>query len=218
MGHTAIQTLLGEYSEFPFGHIEPPAMLRRRMKCQLPRDPACFRRCKGLIQRGGCGGIEVIDDQSDHVCLREMPVDQLLHRHGEVVLGAACRAIDMPPTMQRLDAEEESGRAFAAIRIIVPSGLPRSGWQGVPRLTEQLLWTFIKTDLRTPYSIRLSLQLQAILPVPDQVRTHTGNTPCFTLPGLAVVFLSTRRTVASETATTSWSATRRSASHGMVQR
>src|SRR5215510_7891574 len=107
MRNTAIQTLLGKHREFTFGHIEPTAMLRCIVKSQLPRDPACFGWCKGLIQRGGCVGIEVIYDQSNHVCLWKMRVDQLLHLHGEVMLGAACRDIDVPPPTQGLNEEKE---------------------------------------------------------------------------------------------------------------
>ena len=40
MRNAAIQTLLGEDSEFTFGHIEPTAMLRRIVKFQLPRESA----------------------------------------------------------------------------------------------------------------------------------------------------------------------------------
>src|SRR5262249_25673184 len=204
MRNTAIQTLLGEHREFTFGHIEPTAMLRRIVKFQLPRDPACFGWCKGLIQRGGCVGIEVIHDQANHVCLWKMHVDQLLHLHGEVMLGAACRDLDVPPTTQGLNEEKEMCRAFAAIFIIVSSGVSRPGWQGVPRFTEQLHGTFIKTDLRTPHIIRLSIQIQHILHVPDEVRTYAGNAPVFTLPRLEIVFFRTQRTVSSETASTRW--------------
>src|SRR5215217_402451 len=218
MRNTAIQTLLGEHREFTFGHIEPTAMLRRIVKFQLPRDPACFCRGKGLIQRGGGVGIEVIHDQSNYVRLWKMHVDQLLHLHGEVMLRAACCDVDVPPPTQRLDEEEEICRAFAAILIIVSSGLSRPGRQGVPCLTDQLHRTFLKTDLRTPPIIRLGIQIQHILHVPDKVRTDAGNAPFFALPRLEVVFFSTRRTVSSETASTSCSATRRSASNCMVQR
>src|SRR5438445_11323657 len=216
--NTAIQTLLGEHSACTCSHIEPTAMLRRIVPCQLPRDPACFRRCKGLVQRGGGVRIEMIDDQSNHVRLWKMHVDQLLHLHGKVILRTACCDVDVAPPTQRLDEEKEIGRAFAAILIIVSSGLSRSGWQGLPRLTEQLHRTFITTDVRTPYIIRLSIHIQHILPMPDKVRTDAGNAPFFALPRLAVVFFRTRRTVSSETASTSWSATRRPASNGIVQR
>jgi hypothetical protein len=117
-----------------------------------------------------------------------MHVDQLLHLHGEVILRAVCCDVDMPPPTQRLDEEKEICRAFAAIFIIVPRGLSRPGWQGLPRLTDQLHRTFIKTDLWTPHIIRLSIQIQHILHMPDEVRTDAGNTPFFALPRLELVF------------------------------
>src|SRR4029434_9413915 len=147
MRNTAIQTLLGEHSKCTFSHIEPTAMLRRIVPFQLPCDPACLRRCKGLVQRGGGVSIEIIDDQSNHVCLWKMYVDPLLHLQGKVILRAACCDVDVPPPMQRLDKEKEICCAFTAIRIIVASRLARPDWQGLPRLTDQLPRTFIKTDL-----------------------------------------------------------------------
>jgi hypothetical protein len=187
MRKTAIQTLRGEHRACTCGHIEPTALLRRLVQCQLPRDPACFCRGKGLIPRGG-GGMEVIHAPSHHVRLWKMPVDQLLHLHGEDMLRAACCDVAVPPSTQRLDEEEEMCRAFAAILLIVSSGLSRPGRQGVPCLTDHLHRTCITTDLRTPPIIRLGLQIQPILHVPNKVRTDAGNAPCFALPRLAVVF------------------------------
>jgi hypothetical protein len=193
-------------------------MLRCRVQCQRPRDPACFRRCTGLLQRGGCGRLEVLTHQSQHVRLWQMHVDPCLHLHGAVLLGAACRHVDVPPTPQRLDAQEKMCCAFAALGIIVPSRLSRSSRQGGPRLPDQWHGTFITTDVWTPLLLWLSLQSQPSLHGPDTVRTDAGNAPCFALPRLAIVFFRTRRTVSSETPAPSWRATRRSASHGMVQR
>src|SRR5215510_4091162 len=122
------------------------------------------------------------------------------------MLGAVCREVDVPPHPQRPNKEEEICRAFAAIFIIVPNGLSRPSRQGVPCLTDQFHGTVIKTDLGTPYIIWLGIQIQHILHVPDKVRTYAGNTPFFALPRLEIVFFSTRRTVSSETASTSWSA------------
>src|SRR4029450_13704659 len=131
-----------------------------------------------------------------------MNVHQLLHLPGEIALGAAWGDVDMPPPTQGLDEEKEIGCAFPAILIIVPSGLSRAGRHGLPRFTDQLHRTFVKTDLWTPSIIRLGLPVQHILHMPDKFRTHTGDAPFFALPRLEVVFFRTRRTVSSEMAST----------------
>src|SRR5262249_41741038 len=154
----------------------------RIVKFQLPRDPACFCWRKGFIQRSGGVSVKVIHDQSNHVRFWKMHVDQLLHLHGEVILGAACRNVDVPPTTQRLDEQEKIGCAFTAIFIVVPSRLSWPSWQGLPRLTDQLHRTFIKTDLWTPLLIWLGIQIQHILHVPDKVRAYARNAPFFALP------------------------------------
>src|SRR5262249_6353089 len=187
------------------------------VKLQFPGDPAGLSWCKSLIQGGGRVRIEVINHQFDHVRLWKMNGHQLLHLHGELALGAAWGDVDMPPPTQGLDEEKEICCAFPAILIIVPSGLSRAGRHGLPRFTDQLHRTFVKADLWTPSIIRLGIQVQHILHMPDKFRTHTGDAPFFALPRLEVVFFSTRRTVSSETASTNWSATRRSANNCIVQ-
>ena len=123
MRHAALQTRLGEYSAHTCGTLEPTAMLRRIGKCHLPREPACFGRRQGFIERGGRVGSEMIDDQAHPRRLWNMHVAQLLHLHGAVSLGAALGNVNVPPATQRVDEEKELGRAFAALCIIVPPGL-----------------------------------------------------------------------------------------------
>ena len=123
----------------------------------------------------------------------------------------------MPPTTPGLDAEQARRCACPAIRRIVPRGLPGASWHGLARLTAQWHWTCVTADVRTPPSIRLGLPGQHLLQLPDNVRTHTGDAPCFALPWRAVVFVRTRCPVSSEPAATPWSAPQRSANHGSVQ-
>jgi hypothetical protein len=65
----------------------------RIVPCQLPCDAACFGRGTGLIPRGRCVGSEGIHDQATHGCLWTMPVDQLVHLHGGVLLCAVWRDV-----------------------------------------------------------------------------------------------------------------------------
>ena len=98
-------------------------MLWRKVQLQLPCDPACLSRCKGRKQRGGGVRIQIIYNQSNHFRLGKMHIEQLPHLDGEVILRAMRCDVDVPPHAQRLDEEKEIGRAFAAIFIIVQSGL-----------------------------------------------------------------------------------------------
>jgi hypothetical protein len=173
---------------------EPCLRSRARKGLKETRSTATIPFClcatrRSLKRRGLAFCQSISDDQSNHVCLWKMYVDQLLPLQGKVILRAACCDVDVPPPTQRLDKEKEIGRAFTVILISIPSRLSRPGWQGLPRLIDQLHRTFINTDLRTPPIIRLSIQIQHILPVPDKVRTYARTAPFFTLPRLEVVFL-----------------------------
>src|SRR5262249_26385710 len=154
-----------------FSPMEPTTMLRRRVPFPLPCDPACFRRCKGLIQRGGGVRMEILSNQSHHVRLWQRHGDPLLHLDGEGIPRTPRCDVDGPPPTQRLDEEKERCHTFAALFIIGPRGLSRPGGQGLPRLTDQWHRACIKTDLRTPHSVRLPIPIQYILHGPDKVRT-----------------------------------------------
>jgi hypothetical protein len=183
---------------------------------QLPGHPACLSRCTSLRQGGRRVRLEVVDPQCDHVRLWAMHVYQLWHLHGAIARGAVCGDVDMPPITPGLDAEKARRCACPAIRRIVPSGRPGARWHGWSRLPAQWHRPCVPADVRTPPSRRLGIQGPHLLPLPDNVQTHTGDAPCFARPWRAVVVVRTRRPVSSETASTPGRAPQRSAHHGLV--
>src|ERR687893_1685967 len=82
--------------------------------------------------------------------------------------------------------------------IVVTRRLPRMNGQRTTRFADELHGAFVEADLGVLYIIRLGVQIQYILHMPDKLRTHTGNTPAFILQRLRIVFLRTRRTGQSE--------------------
>jgi prevent-host-death family protein len=71
---------------------------RLRNKVQLAGDPACFGGCKGLVEGGWGMGIEIIHHPPDHLCCREIDIDQQLHLLGKVLRGAPRGHINLAPS------------------------------------------------------------------------------------------------------------------------
>jgi hypothetical protein len=176
-------------------------------------------------------GIEIIHHPPDPVRRGEVHVDQQLHLPGKILLGPLRRDIHLAPAPQRLHEQKQVGRAFALVLVVIAgrltgAGRPlrrSSGQASLPQeraapFAGQLHRAFVKADLGTPGIIGLGVQIQHVFPMPDIIGTYAGNAPRFTLPGLEVVFLSTRRTVSGEIASTCRSSIRRSASTCRVHR
>ena len=218
IGDPAIQTLCRKNREFAFGHIEPTAMFGRVVKLQLARDPASLSGRKRLVQRRWRMGVEIIHHQPDQLSLGEIDLNQQLHLVSEVLLGALRGHVHLAPAQQGLHAQKQIRGAFAFVLIVITCRLAGARRQRTARFADQLHRALVKADLRAPRIVRLGVQIRYIFHMPDKFRAHAGNTPAFVLPGLKVVFLSTRRTVSCERVPTCWSSIKRSARSCIVQR
>ena len=87
VGDAAIQTLRREHAEFGFCHVEPAAVLGRIMPFEALDEPARLGRGKGLIERGGLVGVEIVLHQHDFHRVGKMHVRQIPERMG-IIDGA----------------------------------------------------------------------------------------------------------------------------------
>src|SRR5918998_3691451 len=146
-----------------------------------------------------------------------MYIHQLSQALREIPGRAALSHLDVPPAAQGLKEHEQVAGALPAIFVVVP---PRLSWHCRQRLayfTDQLVKLFIKTHHRVAGIIGFGVELQDIFHMPDELGTDGGHAPRPLQPGLERVFLSPRRTVSSEMASTTWSSTSLSASSCIVQ-
>src|SRR5439155_6797425 len=120
---------------------------------------------------------------------------------------------------QRLAEQEQVGRPAPLVLVVHPPGPPRRRRLGRPGIREQLLGQLVHAHLGEARVVRPGVDLQHVLHPPHErpARLRRDH-PLLPLPGLELVFFSTRRTVWYETASTTSSSTSRSAKSRRLQR
>jgi hypothetical protein len=158
------------------------------VKVQLARDPAGFGGRKHRVQRRRRRRIEIVYPPADWLRLGEVDIDPQWHLLSKLLLGVVGNDIDWALSLQGRHEQKQVRGTFAPVLIVVIQGSPGAGGQGAAHFAGQLHRAFVKTDLRIRRITGLGVQIQPILPRPNKVRTHTGNTPGLALPGLEIVF------------------------------
>jgi len=110
--------------------------------------------------------------------------------------------------------------SYAVPILLVAQAFPSSrlSWQTGAGFANQASPPFIVTDRGSLWVKRLLIEIQHIFHTGDIPSTSFRNTPHFLLPGLQFVFLSVRRTVLCEIASTACNCTSLPASSRKVQR
>ena len=114
-----LQALASKDAQFDLGHVEPTAMLGGVMELQLLPQAMGFCRRKGLIERSRFVGVEIVQDDPNHLRLRVAFIDQPFQLVGEVLHRALSGHFHVPPARLRLTAEEDIPRAIALVFIII---------------------------------------------------------------------------------------------------
>ncbi len=97
----------------------------REVKLQPSQNPTRFGGFKGFIERGSDMDIQVVQHQANLQCLRKMHIHQRFHLQGEVAFGAPLGDRDVPPALTRAESDEQIGRAFTPVVIVIAAALPR---------------------------------------------------------------------------------------------
>src|SRR5690606_2043124 len=123
----------------------------------------------------------------------------------------------MSPALVRSEEEEEVARALAPVLVVDACRAAGRHRLRVSHVGEQLDRALIEADERPPGIGGFGVEVQDVLHAPDELRVQGRDAPLLLLPGLHLVFFSTRRTVSSEISRTTPSWTRRSARSCIVQ-
>src|SRR5687768_13942229 len=214
----AVEALAGEHRELQLGHVEPTAVDGGVVKLQLPADATSFSRRERLVEGGRGVGVQVVEDDPNGGRVREVPIDQVAHLVGEVVLGALVGDVDVAPGPERLGDQEEVGGPVALVLVVDPLRLARLHRQRDAGLGDQLLRGLIEADDRAGRVVRLGVQVEHVLHPADELGPDGRDHPLLVEPRLELVLLRSRRIASSVISGTSSSSTRRSASICIVQR
>src|SRR5262249_41076759 len=125
---------------------------------------------------------------------------------------------DMPPAALGTDEHKQVAGAFALVFVIVSFRLTRRARNGHSYFTDHLVGLLIETHAWSLGIFRLSIEIEHILHMIDELGAHRRDDPFFDLPGFQNVFLSVRRTVSYEMVSTILSSMSSSASKRSVQR
>jgi hypothetical protein len=144
---------------------------------------------ESFIKRTWCVGVEVILDQSNVFCHRIM-LDQLFHKLGIILLRSALLDLDNPFACKRFEGNEYTAGPVPAVFVIFPFWTARFHRDGRYSIAYQLARPFIETDYRISRIIRLLIEVQHILHVPDEIACNLSYAPLLLLPRLDFVFFS----------------------------
>src|ERR1044072_4536183 len=160
--NSTIKTLPLQYAQLYLRHIQPRAVLGRRMKLQLLGDAPSLRRLECLIKRGYLVRVEIIQHYSYHLCLRVSLIYQPFHLMREVYFGSSLGYCNVTPTSLRLTDHKQVARAIALVLIVIALKSASFARKSSARFLNQLLVGLVKVYFRAPFIIGFSIQVQNI--------------------------------------------------------
>jgi len=145
---------------------------------------------------------ENIQHDANDLCFWIDFINQPFHVVREFLHGMLARYLNVALASQGFKQHVQVGDAIALILVINPLALAGFRWQALPRLPNQSASQLVVTYLWSFGIIRLLVKVQHILHAGHILRARFWDAPHFLLPWLQLVFLSVRRTVSYETAST----------------
>src|SRR6202140_3548158 len=183
----------------------------------MPFEPfgeaACLGRRKGLVERGGLVGAEIVLHQHDLRRVGKMRVGQIPERVGIIDGGVTVGHFHMPPAFQRRECHEQIGHAIARVFVIMTRLASGFGGNRLARFDEHLLRGFGEGHEGALGIARSLIDLQHVFHVGDKGRAGLGrNDPLLLQVRLENVFLRVRPMVLSLARSTMFSSTTLSSS------
>src|SRR5512146_231685 len=162
--------------------------------------------------------VQVVQDQHDGLGRRVMHVGQVAHPRGEIHPGPSLRDLGKAVGRERLDGDEDVGRAVADVLVVEAFDLTRLRRDRHSRFADQLGVQFVDADHRAQRVGRPLVDIQHVLHGSHELGILARrDDPLLLQPRLEFVFLRVRRTVSDEIRSTTPRSTRRSARSRIVQ-
>jgi hypothetical protein len=216
---TAPQTLTTQMAQCDLCHVSPTAVFGGILDCSFIRDSFRLRGIQCFIERCFGVGMQSIHHQTKFFPMRILLIHKLLDTVRPVNFCSLLRDCGYPLSSSRCKSHENVCRAISCIFCVLSERLSRLGWERSPDCTDQLGRHCLSTYLWTLGIIRLLLDISDVLHLADTsgilLRRHT---PCFLLPRLKCIFVTVRRMVSCDTASTISHSTMLSASIRKVHR
>src|SRR4051794_12857085 len=220
VGDPPVEALAGEHRQFDLRLVEPAGMIGRMDELQPFYQSPCLLGRERFIESRGRVRVEVVEHDADPLRVGKVHLDERLHLMREIDLRPLLGHLHMPPAARRVVRrvmEKEINHPVALVFVVVAFHLTRAHRQRVADLGHQLLGGLVEADPRPLRVGGFAIEVEHRFHPIDELRTHFRQTPAPLLPRLECVCFKSRRTVSSETASTSPNSTNRSASSCMVQ-
>lgn len=140
------QAIFVEDAEFYFGHIQPASMPWRIVDLKTVPDTFRFFGRKGLVQRRGTVGVEVVHHQHHLFRVPEVLIDQAAYLLGPVLACAPFGDFDSAPAEKRGDKHEKIACSVPDVFGIETFRFARFGTHGWTYLPDELLRAFVHAD------------------------------------------------------------------------
>jgi hypothetical protein len=114
------------------------------VELQLTQDPSGFARRQCLVERARGVRRQIIQHDSDALCVGKVNVCELAHTSGEVQGRPAVG--DLPPGSMHVDDDEQIGCSIAFVLASIAFGLARRRRDRLADLANELGRTLVKTD------------------------------------------------------------------------
>src|SRR5215210_9391983 len=113
-------------------------MFWRVMKPQALQDAKSFFRGISSIETGWLVSVQIVQNHANALCLRVVPIYELLDLRGKVQRGSLLRHIDVAPTGERLDSHEDIRCPLSLVLVVLAFRLAWTQRQSLPCVRHQL--------------------------------------------------------------------------------
>src|SRR5512143_3192454 len=182
-------------------------------------DPSRLFGREHRVERGRRRSVQGIRYQHHLLSVGIEVFDQPAHDLSEVLSRPPLGDPNRTPARQRREQHGQVGGPVTYVLVVKSLRLSRRHRQWLHHLTDQLCARLVHANQGTPRVEGSMIDFQDVFHPADELGVgRRGNAPLGFQPRLKDVFLSTRRTVSSETASTICNSTNLSASSCTVQR
>src|SRR5580658_9158866 len=120
-----VDALTAQDAQFHLRHVEPAAVAGSMDQVDFLAQSVCRGGIEGGIEAGDVVRVEVVADQRDEFRLGIIFVNQVFNFLRPIDPHAAFAAGHAPPTLDRIEKQEERANANPLVVVIFPTGLAR---------------------------------------------------------------------------------------------